>query len=52
MRVPRPGPTSMSSVPLVGFPWAIHSATNQMPISSPKIWEISGDVTKSPLRPN
>lgn len=52
MRVPRPGPTSMSWTPLLGRPWLIHSAMNQIPRSSPKIWEISGEVTKSPLAPN
>jgi len=51
MSVPLPGPTSNISTPF-RFPCAIHSATNHTPTNSPNIWEISGDVTKSPSRPN
>lgn len=47
--VPRPGPTSMISTPLLTFPCAIHSATSHIPSSSPNIWDISGEVIKSPF---
>lgn len=52
IRVPRPGPTSMSWTPRGTRAWLIHSATNHRPTSSPKTCEISGDVTKSPFAPN
>ena len=35
--VPRPGPTSIISTPLLIFPCAIHSATSHIPSSSPNI---------------
>ena len=66
MRVPRPGPSSTSRTRL-GLPAAkyrviSHIATSYFKPSvevmkvagkqtSPKTWEISGEVMKSPLRP-
>ncbi len=48
--VPRPGPISMSRT-LAGRPIASQAEAAQTPISSPKIWLISGAVTKSPAAP-
>ena len=50
--VPLPGPVSMILTPVFVLPWDIHSATIHKPTSSPKTWDISGDVIKSPFRPN
>ena len=50
IRVPRPGPSS-AMVTRDGSPMDCHTATAQRPMSSPKIWLISGDVMKSPLPP-
>ncbi|HET9935681.1 MAG TPA: hypothetical protein VFQ29_04390 [Methyloceanibacter sp.] len=50
MRVPRPGPSS-ATITEEGAPIACQTATHHTPISSPKIWLISGAVMKSPASP-
>ncbi len=50
MSVPRPGPSSMRRR-LAGSPICRHVSQAHKPMSSPKIWEISGAVIKSPARP-
>ena len=52
MSVPRPGPSSTSWAGTDRRPCDIHSVRNQMPSVSPNSYEISGEVTKSPVRPN
>jgi hypothetical protein len=49
--VPRPGPHSTSSTGS-GRPIASQTVAAQRPSTSPKAWEISGAVVKSPPRPN
>src|SRR5271170_3398381 len=48
--VPLPGPNSTKSHS-VGRSHAIHSVRIQIPTISPNIWDISGEVIKSPMRP-
>jgi hypothetical protein len=48
--VPRPGPNSIRWYG-DGAPIACQVVAHQMPMSSPKICEISGAVVKSPARP-
>ena len=47
MSVPRPGPAS-TRWRRSGRPRDSQHATHQTPMSSPKTWLISGEVTKSP----
>ena len=49
--VPRPGPSS-ARITGSGRPMRCQKSTTQAPISSPKIWLISGAVMKSPAAPN
>lgn len=46
--VPRPGPSSTKTI-LAGRPMLSQRVTAQMPMSSPNIWDTSGEVTKSPV---
>ena len=50
IKVPRPGPSS-ATVTRVGSPIDCQTDTDHRPISSPKIWLISGAVMKSPAPP-
>jgi hypothetical protein len=49
--VPRPGPSSTRRT-FSGWPIRCHVDADQRPMSSPNTWLISGEVTKSPLRPS
>ena len=49
--VPLPGPNS-TILTLPTLPCATHSVTKNRANNSPKTWEISGEVMKSPERPN
>ena len=51
IRVPRPGPSSTSRT-FSGDPIVRQAAAAQMPINSPNIWLISGEVVKSPDDPS
>ena len=50
MRVPRPGPYSMSRT-RSGDAIFIQTSAHQAPSNSPNIWLISGAVVKSPAAP-
>ena len=50
IRVPRPGPSSASSTG-AGRPMSSQVTAAQRPRHSPKAWEISGAVVKSPAAP-
>lgn len=52
IKVPFPGPTSISCTPLLFRPCASHSVIVHTPTNSPNTCDISGDVMKSPFCPN